>query len=297
MAATPLDAAWVSLSLLRSVGARTMRALLRRFGSPAAVLAADPAALRAVPGIGPKTSAAIAAIDAVAIEAALLRWQTAGVGVLTLDDLRYPPRLHGLDDAPPTLFCLPNTPPPAVFSRPAAAVIGTRRPSPRAHEYALMLGALLAESGWAVVSGLAYGIDKAAHLGALAVPHGVTIGVLGGGLLADAEVSVYPLEHRDLAQAVIRRGALLTETRPDAQVSAPTLVARNRIITGLSDAVLVVETNLDGGAMHAARFAIAQGRPLYTFDLPVSGNRALLTQGAQRIPPDPDNLDWLRVRP
>lgn len=277
------SAAWVALSLLPHLGGRTFRALLDHFdGDISAILAASVESLRQVRGVGPKIAHSILNVDVAATARNLDRWLHAGVMILTLDDAMYPSALRALPDAPPTLFALGVV---DALSRRAVAVVGTRTPSPQARTCAQNIGAGLAQADYAVVSGLALGIDSAAHLGALAVPQGGTLAVLGGGIL-----NVYPPGNRALAEAVIARGALLCEVSPDAPVSAPGLVARNRLITGLAAAVIVVETGVEGGAMHAARFARDQGRPLYALDLPTAGNRALLADGAQPITPNLDDL-------
>lgn len=280
-----VDPAWVALSLVRHLGGRTFKGLLAHFnGNLDAILAASAPELQRVPGVGPKIAQAITSIDVDAVSRAVRRWQDVGVTILTHADPGYPPLLRAVDDAPPTLFALGTVP---AAERPAYAVIGSRTPSPAARDTALRLGAALAERDWVVVSGLAAGIDAAAHLGALALPEGITVATLGSGVLRP-----YPPENRGLARAVIARGALLSEVAPDAPVSAPGLVARNRIISGLCDGVIVVETGADGGAMHAARFARAQGRPVYVVECDASGNRALLADGAQPITTDLSALEY-----
>jgi DNA processing protein len=272
------DPAWVALSLIGNLGARTMRALGAAFnGDYAAAIHAPEARLRSVRGIGPKIAHAIRTVDLAATAAAIQRWQAHGVAILTLDDRAYPAPLRALDDAPPTLFVRGTLP---AFTQ-AAAVVGTRHPSAPAQAIAARLAAELAARGQVIVSGLALGIDAAAHLGALSVPQGQTVAVLGSGLL-----DPYPAENRALADAIAARGALICEARPDARANPQRLVARNRIITGLSQTVIVVETAEDGGAMHAARFARAQGRALYAVDFPVSGNRALIADGVPALSPE-----------
>lgn len=274
------DCAWVALSLVNNLGGRTLAALLVHFQYDLdAILSAPAAELRKVPGVGPKIAAAIRSIDLDATRRALDRWQQAGVTVLTRDDAAYPPALRRLDDAPPTLFVRGTLP-----RQPGVAIVGTRRPSPQALELAGRLAGSLVRQGHMIVSGLAAGIDRIAHLEAVA-QDGLTTAVLGGGVL-----SVYPPEHHSLAEAIVLRGALLGEVAPDAPVSVPGLVARNRIIAGLCEHVIVVETGIDGGAMHAARFARAQERFLYTFDLPASGNQALIAAGACVIAPEASQL-------
>jgi DNA processing protein len=132
-----------------------------------------------------------------------------------------------------------------------------------------------------VVSGLALGVDAVAQRSVMTVPDGETFAVLGSGVW-----NVYPPTNRELAECIGGYwGALVCEVQPDAGVNPAALVARNRIITGLSRAVFIIETEADGGAMHAARFAKAQGRAIYTLDLPASGNQQLIAEGAQIIAP------------
>lgn len=279
MSASP---AWVALSLVEHLGAVKMRLLLEHFGDLDAVLTADARALRKVPGIGPKISESIVNMDTRQIAEALPRWQAAGVRVLTASDPLYPRRLSDLDDAPPTLFargtlCAPD--------QRAVAVVGTRTPSPEAIDAAQRIGYGLAARGIAVVSGLALGVDTAAHLGALAARDGCTLAVLGSGVL-----NIYPPANRALAQAILQRGALVSETAPGAGPKPSSLVARNRLISGLSEALIVIETREDGGAMHAARFAQKQGRRVYALDCGASGNQALLADGALPISADLDGF-------
>lgn len=279
-----VDAAWVALSLTERVGGKTLRALMEHFNhDPKAVLEADESALRAVPGVGPKIAQSIRQIDLAVVKQALPRWEALGIRTITLHDADYPPRLRQLDDAPPTLFVQGDW--RAVFPK-SVAIVGRRHPSNDARRIAQNLSSCLVERGYLVVSGLAYGIDHSAHLGAIAVD-GHTIAVLGSGLL-----NLYPPDHAPLARTIIQHGALVSELHPERSVSASNLVARNRIISGLSDAVIVVETEADGGAMYAARFALAQGRQLYVVDMPASGNRALLQAGALLVRPDLQELPF-----
>lgn len=286
------DPAWVALSLVRSIGGRTFRALLDRFGTPKDVLAAAPEHLRAVRGIGPMLTAAITSIDLPRIVDDLAAWKAAGVCVLDWEDPAYPDRLRGVPDAPPTLFVKGQWP---VMTPRAVAVVGTRGASPAAIHVAQQLGFDLAEAGITVVSGLALGIDSAAHFAAMASPSGVTAAVLGSGIL-----NVYPFKHIEIARAVEQRGALLCEVRPDAQVNASALVARNRIISGLCEAIVIVQTDIDGGALHAARFAQAQGRTLYAIDDPLGvpnarrGIEHLREMGAIMLPANVSGVGWLR---
>lgn len=279
-----IDTAWVALSLVERLGGKTLDALVRHFGyDPRAVLAADSDQLQQVRGVGPRLAAQIRAVDLAAVERDIPAWQQAGVRVVPVDAREYPARLRALDDAPPTLFIRGGW--RASWTR-SAAIVGTRRPSAAGLALAQNLASEMAARGYMIVSGLALGIDAAAHLGALAVPEGFTLAALGCGVL-----EVYPPANRPLAEAVARRGALVSELHPMAAPGSSALVARNRIITGLSDAVIVIETEPDGGAMHAARFALAQGRRLFAADLPAEGNRALLQAGAGVIRAGLSGLD------
>ncbi len=285
------DAAWVALSLIRGIGGRTISALVDVFGSPEAVLNATPRQLQAIKGVGPAICAAIKAINLAATLEDLLRWQAAGISVIAWDDVEYPPALRNLHDAPPTLFIKGNW--PVNLSR-AVAIVGTRTPSPDALKSAQDVSHACIQAGVTVVSGLALGIDTAAHKEAVIVPDAVTVAVLGSGLL-----TIYPPENRELAAAVMRHGALICEVRPDSRVSTTGLVARNRIISGLSQALVVVQTDADGGALHAARFAKAQGRPVYFVDNPLGNPAAqrgidiLRAEGAKPIPMNVNDLSWL----
>ncbi len=266
------DVGWIALSLTGRIGNKTIQALLKHFDdSTSAILEADAQSLREVVGVGPKIAQSIGSIDLKQVEAALKNWQRAGVRILTLKDDDYPRPLKGLDDAPPTLFVRGEN---ATFEK-SIAIVGTRNPSDEARNFAQNLSTHLVERGYTIISGLALGIDSAAHFGAIIHPDGRTGAVLGCGVL-----NVYPKEHKRLAEKISLQGFVMSEVNPESTTSPANLVARNRIITGLSDGVIVVETAVDGGAMYAARFATQQGRPIYTVDSKASGNQALITGGA-----------------
>lgn len=291
--------AWIALSLIEGIGGARFKALLARFGEPAAILKADAAALREVAGIGPKLSAAIQAVDLDRTRAALARWDAQGVRALPLYHAAYPPALRNLPDPPASLFVLgewPQDRPPAALGH-AYAIVGTRQPTPEAAAGAQALAYSLAADGACIVSGLALGIDAAAHTGALAgarLTGQATLAVLGGGVLR-----VFPPENRALAGQIVRRGALLCECAPDAKTTTPGLVARNRLIAALippaeRGGLIVAESALDGGAMYAARRAQSLGRRVFAFDLPASGNHALIEGGAGALDPAQARLDEAR---
>jgi DNA processing protein len=272
-----LDSHWVALSLLRNVGIKTLSALIETFGSAEAALQADTPALLKVRGIGKVTAVAIREIDFADVQRQLTVWHEQGITIRTAHTPDYPQALQSLDDAPATLFIRGTLHP----NNKAVAIVGTRSPDNDARHIAFQLGKMLAEQGWTIVSGLATGIDTAAHEGALSVANGHTIAVLGGGVL-----NIYPEENVALAHRILAYGALVGENHPDATPNPPRLVSRNRIISGLCQHVIVVQTGIDGGAMYAAKSAITQGRTLHAVGLPASGNLELLKNNARFIAPD-----------
>jgi len=279
------DAAWVALSLIRGMGGAKLTMLTAQFGSAAAVFQASKADLLAIRGVGAKTVTAIQDTDLEAVAGRLSDWKAAGVQLLLPVD--FPARLQPPLPEPPAVLFVRGTLPPD--RAPSVAIVGTRSPSTPMREVAYRLGRVLSAAGYTVVSGLAFGVDAAAHEGALSVPTGQTVAVLGSGVL-----DVYPAQHRELAAAIIERGALVCEVAPDASVATPWLVARNRLISALADTVIVVQSNDDGGAMYAARAARKQGRRVLAVDNAASGNRALLDVGAAE-PLAPDLGDLERV--
>lgn len=263
----------IALSLSPHIGAKTLDNLLRHFDQdPASVFAATRAELMRVRGVGAAIARDIIATDLNNAAQLIADWRTSGIAILATDDPNYPARLREIENAPPILF-VHGIPLTQLWTK-SIAIVGARQPTPEARFMTLRLASRLARHGYTVVSGLALGVDAAAHTGALA-ENGRTVAVLGSGVL-----NVYPESNRELAERIRRNGALLGELHPRWGANAQRLVARNRIISGLSQAVILVESQIDGGAMHTARFASEQGRPVYTFDLPVSGNQALIERGA-----------------
>ncbi len=262
----------VALALIPGLGGKTLSRLIDHFGSLAAIHAASVSDLRAVPRIGPKMSAAIQAIDLDRTRADIRLWQSSGVSILFQGEPPYPPLLTGLDDAPPILFCRGDVTPDATNT---VALGGTRHPSAASSQLAFSLAGLLSECGWTIVSGLAAGIDAAAHRGAL---HGHTFALLGSGVLAP-----YPPENIPLANQIIHVGALLSEVHPTAAPNSSALVSRNRLITSISRALIVIEAGATSGSMHAVRFASAQGRPVYAVEN--ACNHHLFAAGARPVSP------------
>ena len=263
----------IALSLSPNIGAVTMKNLRDHFNEDLdAVLAAPRRELMKVAGVGERIAGEIAAIDLDRLALEVTAWGERGIEILLRDDGGYPAPLAEDDDSPPVLYTSRALPDEA-WANPVA-IVGTRVPSREARYLTLELALKLARAGRTVVSGLALGIDAAAHSGALAAG-GLTVAALGSGIL-----NVYPGANRSLAERIRTTGALVSEVHPRWGANAQRLVSRNRIISGLSHAVIVVESQADGGAMYCARFAAEQGRPVYTFDLPASGNQRLIKGGA-----------------
>jgi DNA processing protein len=276
---------WAALAAWAGIGGRTMTALLQHFGSLEPVFSASE--LVRVRHIGPQTAAAITSLDLPAIEAALAGFASAGVSILTWEDAEYPANLLRSQDAPPVLFVRGAL---AEDDVRAVAVVGTRSPSASAVMLARTIAAELAVRGWTIVSGLALGIDTAAHRGALEAG-GRTLAVLGGGVL-----NVYPPANAALAEAVMRSGALLCEAHPQAEVNRQSLIARNRITSGLSRAVIVVQSGEDSGSMSTARRAREQGRAVLAVRGGDAGCDSLIAEGAEELRPDDGDWDALSAR-
>ncbi len=271
----------IALSLTPGLGPVRIAGLMRAFGSAREAWGAPAEALGSVGGIGTRVAALIASgRGAVDVDRVLRRADAAGARVLTWLDDGYPPAWRDLRDAPPVVYVRGRWPGGA---GPAVAVVGTRRATPYGLGVAGSLGESLGASGAVVVSGLARGIDGAAHAGALRAG-GVTVGVLAGGVDV-----VYPPEHRSLMEAMQARGALVSEAPMGAHPDRRQFARRNRLISGLARAVIVVEGDLDSGALITARYARAQGRPVFAvpgnvYAGPSRGPHRLLAEGAGVIP-------------
>jgi DNA processing protein len=221
--------------------------------------------------------------------AAAARATNLGLDALTWRDPAYPPALAAIVDPPPVLWLRGNR---AALDLPAVAIVGSRAGSPYALAAAERLAADLAARGLAIVSGLARGVDSAAHRGALSVG-GTTLGVLGCG----ADV-VYPKEHVALAREMIDRGALISELVPGTPPHPRFFPQRNRIISGLSRAVVVIEAGEKSGSLITARCALEQGREVLAVPGSIlngrnRGGHALLRDGAKIVETADDILEEL----
>lgn len=280
----------VRLSLIPGVGPRIRQALLERFGSPAAVLAAAPGQLREVPGVGPKLTQRIAAAgEEIDAEGELALCRRHGIRVLTEAHREYPRLLCEIQDPPGVLFVKGTLRPEDAL---AIAVVGTRHASQYGLCQAERLAGSLAQAGLTIISGLARGIDAAAHRGALNAG-GRTLSVLASGVL-----NVYPPEHERLAAEVEAHGALLSESPPRAEPLAGTFPQRNRLISGLCLGVVIVEAADRSGALITARHAAEQGREVFAVpgraDSRTSrGCHRLIRDGAKLVETADDVLEEL----
>jgi len=243
------------LCLVDGVGPRIRESLLARFGSAAAIFAAPQTELLDVDGVGPKIAAAIvAAGHARQAEAELARCAELGIDLVTRDSPQYPQALGRIHDPPGVLYCRGTIEPRDEL---AVAIVGSRRCTVYGRQQAERLAGALARAGVTIISGLARGIDAAAHRGALEAG-GRTIAVLGTGL-----ASIYPPEHAELATSVARQGSVLTEMSLDTAPLPGLFPQRNRIISGMSLGVVVIEASRNSGALHTVRHALEQGREVF----------------------------------
>ncbi|MBI3158784.1 MAG: DNA-protecting protein DprA [Chloroflexi bacterium] len=282
---------WLALNSVKGVGAVRFRSLLAHFGSAQAAWEAAPAALRAsgLPERAVQNLTKLRAdVDPHSLWAELDRH---GVRLLTWDDPGYPRRLREIDQPPPVLYVRGAL---AERDEWAVAIVGTRRVTAYGRQVAEETAAFLAHNGVTVVSGLARGIDSIAHAAALKAG-GRSLAVLGSG--AD---QVYPPENRKLAADMMENGALLSDYPLGTQPEAVNFPPRNRIIAGLSLAVVVAEAGLKSGALITAQFAADQGREVFAVPgniyAPQSeGANHLLRQGAQPFTRPEDLLESLNL--
>jgi DNA processing protein len=286
---------WAALISSARIGGTLATRLLKYFGSLEAVFAADAADLMQVQGIGQNTANAIMQADLTSVQDMLERLTKAGIEAVTWEEPAYPQNLLCIPDAPPVLFIRGELRKEAAR---AIAIVGTRKPAQEASTLAEGLAFELAQRGWIIVSGLAIGIDTAVHCGALKAG-GQTLAVLGSGIQ-----NIYPKRNQSLAESIVDDGALLSEALPEAAVSRQGLIARNRITSGLSRAVFVVQSTEDSGSINTARRARKQGRALYVIDNGIPFHGQLLTLDATALQAGQidwdklsDELDKLEVKP
>jgi DNA processing protein len=243
------------LTLIPGIGPRLHLALEAAFGSPSGVLGASLAELQQVDGIGPKLAAAI--VEHRSPDAAIReieRCRAADIRLLRKTGPVYPRMLAQICDPPSVLYCRGNLEP---RDEVAVAIVGSRRCSVYGKQQAERFAGALARAGATVISGLARGIDAAAHRGALEAG-GRTFAVSATGL-----ATVYPPEHKELAAEIAQHGGVVSESCLDQEPIAGLFPQRNRIISGMSLGVIIVEATRTSGALHTARHALEQGREVF----------------------------------
>jgi DNA processing protein len=270
--------AWAVLLSVHGLGPAGFGALLAAYGSGRAILAAA-----GRPGAAARFARIAAAGDgrppfrepvgegivavAAMLEARLAVLRASGLEIVTLDDARYPRRLRAIELPPPVLLVRGD--PAALSAEHVVAIVGTRRPTEHGRLVAARIAAVIARVGAVVVSGLAVGIDGAAHAAVVAEER-PTVAVLGSG-----HGRLFPRAHQRLASEIASAGgALVSELWPDQPPSTHTFPQRNRVISGLADATIVVEAGLRSGALITARWALEQGRGLFLVPGPIDEPRS-----------------------
>lgn len=288
-------AAWLRLLLTPGVGTDSARKLLAAFGPPEAIFGQSVSALQAVVGI---QRAHTLLTEPEELPAALQRlqdWLAAGTDrhVLTLADKRFPAELLEMADPPLMLYVLGDL--NALHHPQRLAIVGSRNPTPQGQANARHFAQTLSQTGVCIVSGLALGVDGAAHEGALE-GGSPTVAVVGTGL-----DRVYPKRHLSLAHRIAAQGAIVSEYPLGTPPLAAHFPQRNRIIAGLSQGTLVVEAALQSGSLITARLAAEQGREVFaipgSIHAPQSrGCHALIRQGAKLVESANDILEDLRLQ-
>lgn len=302
--------AWIALLAIDGLGNETLRGLLRAFGSAIAVVHAGEAALAQATqrplaqaiaklrlGLGGDVAPSTEAGDPVALANATLAWLEAAEApgprhAITLSDPDYPTALLEAPDPPSVLYAIGDL---RLLRSPGVAVVGSRNATAQGIENARQFSASLSQSGLTVISGLALGIDAAAHEGGLTGP-GRTIAVVGTGL-----DRVYPARHRDLAHRIAEQGLVVSEFPLGTPPLPGNFPKRNRIIAGLARGTLVVEAAVGSGSLITARLATDAGRDVFaipgSIHAPQSrGCHWLIKQGAKLVDQAQDILDELRLQ-
>ena len=284
--------AFIALNMVPNIGPVRLRSLLEVFESPERVLSARREELHAVAGLNRSVIDSLVSWEtAVDLTSELRRIREFEATVVTLEEPDYPELLREIHDPPTALYVWGRLDP---RDKNAVGVVGSRRPSHYGLECSKKISFQIAYAGLTVVSGLALGIDTAAHQGALAAK-GRTIAVLGGGLF-----HLYPPENRALAEKIAASGAVVTEFPMDAKPDRQTFPIRNRIISGWGFGLLVVEAGLNSGALISASQALDQGRSLYAIPGPIDrpssqGSNRLIQQGAKLVMNVDDILEDLQT--
>ncbi|MDJ0805719.1 MAG: DNA-processing protein DprA [Gammaproteobacteria bacterium] len=269
--------AWLLVSQARGIGSRTFLKLLTHFGDPETILSASTTQLEAT-GLTRGSIEALRQADPKTIQPSLEWLNQAEHDLLTLNHPCYPTLLAEIYDPPPVLFVHGD---PQLLNQPQLAIVGSRNPTPSGIDNAREFARCLAAAGLMITSGLAIGIDGAAHEGALL--QGSTIAVTGTGL-----DRVYPARHKALAHRIVQHGLLVSEFPPGTQAKPENFPRRNRIISGLSVGTLVVEATQRSGSLITARLALEQGREVFAIPGSIHNPQArgchrLIREGAKLV--------------
>jgi DNA processing protein len=283
--------AWLALLRAPGIGPAWGAQLLEHFHSPLQALNAGPSAWEKA-GLPRALHPSLRKPDAQTIEHDRAWLGGPNRHLITIDDERYPPALKEIAQAPLALFCQGNV---ELLAAPQIAIVGARAASPEGLDNARKFASILAKAGLVVTSGLAQGVDGAAHRGALDAGGG-TIAVCGTGL-----DRVYPAKHRELAHEISEKGLLISEFSPGMPPSAENFPRRNRIISGLSLGVLVVEAAARSGSLITARLALEQGRDVFAIPGSIhnpaaKGCHAMIRQGAKLVDSARDILEEVAPR-
>ena len=281
---------WIALNMIRGIGPRTANQLINRFGSPAQVFAASRPALETA-GLKPESIQELH--DSMILEKAgaeIERLENLNARIVTIKDEEYPPLLREIYDPPIALYARGNF--REAWARPCLAVVGSRRCSTYGTNAAQSLSHDLAAQGVTIVSGMARGIDAAAHRGALEAK-GLTIAVVGTGL-----ETAYPKEHQKLEEEIIARGAVISEFPLGTQPLPQNFPYRNRVLSGLCLGVLIVEAAEHSGSLITARMAYEQGREVFAVPGNITsqtsfGPNFLIKDGAKLVQHWQDVIDEL----
>ncbi len=280
---------WLRLTLISGIGGETQRKLLAAFGLPEAVFSAGRSALRGV--IGDKaTSLLLDTANAESVSAALQWSEGPDQHIITLADPEYPQTLLEIPDPPTLLYVRGRL---DLLNRPVLAIVGSRNPTPQGILNAERFASAFVNAGLVIGSGLALGIDAAAHRGAL-LAGGDTIAFIGTGI-----DRIYPARNRELALEIGAKGCIVSEFPIGTPVTAANFPRRNRLISGIARGVLVVEAAIESGSLITARLAGEQGREVFaipgSIHSPQSrGCHKLIKQGAKLVETAQDVLEELR---
>lgn len=283
---------WVGFNLVKGIGAVRLQALISHFGNLENAWNAHESELQSA-GLNPRIIEGFKTIrnetDPLQVYEDILN---KGIAILTWEDDDYPEKLINIDQPPPVLYVRGSIKPE---DRWAVAVVGTRRVTSYGRQVTEQVSTYLARNGMTVVSGLARGVDGVAHQTAL-TNGGRTIAVLGSGL-----DQIYPPEHRQLAERIVENGAVISDYHPGTPPDASNFPPRNRIISGLSLATVVVEAGETSGALITATFAAEQGREVFAVPGPIyapqsKGTNRLIHEGAQPLLDPVNILESLNLR-